>query len=109
MQRLLHTRLLVKTKPSIHFRRHLARHNLQNLLSKLDEKTVERRVHLAVDIGAVLLAIGDSSVDEVRVFGLLGGSEDERGVGRGVLGLVFGDGGKVAGVADDGLGRLEKI
>ena len=51
----------------------------------------------------MFLAVFDGEVDQLGVLGLLGGSEDEGGVGGGVLRLVLVDGGEVAGVADDGL------
>jgi hypothetical protein len=51
----------------------------------------------------VLLAILDGGVDELRVLGLLGRGEDERGVRGRILRLVLVDGRKVARVADDGL------
>jgi hypothetical protein len=39
----------------------------------------------------VFLAILNRRVDQLGIFGLLGGGEDEGGVGGGILGLVFGD------------------
>lgn len=103
MQRLLHAPLNIKGKARIHLRRHLARHNLQDLAAKLHEQVVERGVDLRIDALGVLLAVRAGLVDELRVFGLLRGGEDERGVGGGVLRLVFANGGEVARVADDGL------
>lgn len=40
----------------------------------------------------VLLSVGNGGLDELGVFGLLGGGEDQRGVGRGILGLVLSNG-----------------
>jgi hypothetical protein len=51
----------------------------------------------------VLHTVGDSIVNELGVLGLLGGGEDEGGVGGGILRLVLANGGEVTGVADDGL------
>lgn len=66
----------------------------------------------------MLLAVFDSEVDQLSILGLLGGGEDERWVGCGVLRLVllnscrllvwYSRGGtihalEVAGVADNGL------
>lgn len=109
MQRLLHTRLLIKREARIHLRRHLARHDLQNLAAKLHEQIIERGVDLGIDVLAVLLAVGDGLVDELGVLLLLGGCQDEGGVGGGVLRLVLADGGEVAGVADDGLIMLKVV
>ena len=55
----------------------------------------------------MLLAVGDSLVDELGVLRLLGGGEDEGRVGGGILRLVLANGGEVTGVADDGLWRRE--
>jgi hypothetical protein len=54
----------------------------------------------------VLLAELDGGVDQLLVILLLGRGEDERRVGRGILGLVLVDGRKVTGVADDSLRML---
>jgi len=40
----------------------------------------------------VALAVLNSDVNQLGVFGLLGCGEDERWVGGGILGLVFADG-----------------
>jgi hypothetical protein len=77
--------------------------NLQNLLSKLHQQVVQRGVHLCVYVLAMLLAVRNSGIDQLRVLGLLRGSEDERGVCGRILRLVLVDGRKVTGVADDGL------
>lgn len=105
VQRLLHAALLVKGEARIHLRRDLARHDLQDLAAELDEQVVHGRVDLVVHILAVLLAVRDRLVDELRVLGLLGGLEDEGRVGGGVLRLVLVDGGEVTAVADDSLGE----
>lgn len=70
----------------------LAGDDLEDLLAELDQESVQRGVDLVVDAAAVLLAVGDSVVDQVRILGLLGGGEDQRGVGGGILRLVFADG-----------------
>jgi len=44
------------------------------------------------NIPAELLAVGDSIVDQMGVVGLLGSSQDQRGVGGGISGLVLGNG-----------------
>lgn len=58
---------------------------------------------MVLKVGAVLLAVCDSGVNQLRVLGLLGGGEDERRVGRRILGLVLLDGSEVTRVGDDSL------
>merc|ERR1712072_1653225 len=59
---------------------------------------------------ALLLAVGDGIVHELRVLGLLGCGEDQRRVGGGILRLVLADGGKVTAVTDDsGAGGLQLV
>lgn len=91
MQSLLNRSLSIERKPRINLSRHLSRHNLQDLLSKLDQKTVEGGIDLVIDVLAVFFAVGDGSVDEFGVFGFLGGGEDEGWVGGCVLWFVCGD------------------
>ena len=104
MKRLVNARLLVERETRIHLSRNLARHNLQDLATELHKQVVDGRINLDVDVlAAVLLAVLDSLINELRILGLLGRSEDERRVGGGVLRLVLLDGGEVTGVSDDGL------
>lgn len=70
----------------------LAGDDLEDLLAKLDEEAVESGVDLAVNVTALLLGVLDGGVDQLGVLGLLGGSEDERGVGGGILRLVLANG-----------------
>lgn len=65
---------------------------MQDLLSELNQETVESGIDLLLDGLAVVLSVCNSYVHELGVFWLLGGGEDEGGVGGGVLGLVFADG-----------------
>jgi hypothetical protein len=51
----------------------------------------------------MLLAVLDGGIDQLRVFFLLRGSEDQGRVGGGILRLVLVDGREVARVADDSL------
>lgn len=44
------------------------------------------------NVPANLLSIGDSIVDQPGIAGLLGGSQDQRGVGGGISGLVLSNG-----------------
>lgn len=92
MQGLVHGSLGVKREARVNLRRHLAGDDLKDLLAELDKQAVESGVHLRIEGRALLLALRDGSVDKAGVFGLLGGSKDQRGVGGGILGLVFADG-----------------
>lgn len=66
--------------------------DVENLLAELDEEAVEGVVDLLVNGATLLLAVGDGDVNQLGVLGFLGGGEDERGVGGGILGLVLVDG-----------------
>jgi len=103
VQRLVNAGLLVKGKSGVHLGRNLARDNLQDLTAELHEQAVEGSVHLLVEVLAVVLAVGDGIVNELRVVGLFRRGEDQGRVGGGILRLVLADRGEVAGVADDGL------
>ena len=99
--------VLVEGEAGVNLSGDLAGDDLQDLGTELDEQVVEGDVDLLSDVLAVLLAVGDSLVDELGVLGLLGGGEDEGRVGGGILRLVLANGGEVTGVADDGLWRRE--
>jgi hypothetical protein len=100
---LLNGDLLVEGEAGVDLSGDLAGDNLQDLGTEADEQVVKGHVDLLSDVLAVLLAVGDSLVDELGVLGLLGGGEDEGRVGGGILRLVLANGGEVTGVADDGL------
>jgi hypothetical protein len=95
--------LLVEGEAGVDLSGDLAGDNLQDLGTETDEEVVEGHVDLLVGVLAVLLAVGDSLVDELGVLGLLRRGEDEGRVGGGILRLVLANGGEVTGVADDGL------
>jgi hypothetical protein len=101
--------LLVEGEAGVNLSGDLAGDDLQDLATELDEQVVEDDVDHLVGLlaRAVLLAVGDSIVDELGVLGLLGGGEDEGRVGGGVLRLVLANGGEVTRVAHDGLPRRE--
>ena len=99
--------LLVEGEAGVDLSGDLAGDDLQDLGTELDKQVVEGDVDLLSDVLAVLLAVGDSLVDELGVLGLLGSGEDEGRVGGGILRLVLANGGEVTGVADDGLWRRE--
>lgn len=103
MKSLLDRTLLVEGETGVHLGGDLARYYLQDLTTELDKEVVKGGVDLLLNVLAMLLAIRDGLVDELGVFGLLGGGEDEGRVGGGVLRLVLADGGKVTRVADNGL------
>lgn len=73
----------------------LAGDDLEDLGAELDEQAVEGELNLLVGGPALGLGVGDGLVDQGGILGLLGGREDEGGVGGRVLGLVLADGGKV--------------
>lgn len=64
----------------------------ENLTAELDQQAVESVVDLAVDVAALSLAVGNGSIYQLGVLGLLGGGQDERRVGGGILRLVLANG-----------------
>jgi hypothetical protein len=72
--------------------RDLAGDDLQDLLAELDQEAVQGGLDLIVDGATLLLAVGNGGVDESGILGLLGSSQDQGGVGGGILGLVLADG-----------------
>lgn len=91
MQSLVDGSLGVEGETSINLSRDLAGDDLEDLLTETNEEVVEGGVDLLVEGLALLLAVGNSGVDQRSVLGLLGGGEDEGGVGGGILGLVLAD------------------
>lgn len=89
---LLDGALSVEGQLGIDLSRDLAGNDLQDLLAELDQQAVHGGLDLLVDGLADLFAVGDGSVDEGSILGLLGGSQDQGGVGGGILGLVLADG-----------------
>jgi hypothetical protein len=100
--------LRIEGEASIDFGRHLAGDNLEDLLAELDQKSVECGVHLRINVLAlnppsvseshysemctyVFLAVLNRRVDQLGIFGLLRGGEDEGWVRGGILRLVFGN------------------
>jgi hypothetical protein len=107
VQSLINGGLGVERPASINLGGNLSGDNVENLRAELDEQVVEGGVDLSVNITALLLTLLNGSVDQAGIFGLLGSSEDEGGVGGSILGLVLVNGGKVTGVANDNL--IERI
>lgn len=64
----------------------------ENLLAELNQQAVESSVDLVVEVTALALGVVDGDIYQLGVLGLLGGSQDERGVGGGILRLVLGNG-----------------
>lgn len=92
MQSLVDRGLGVEGEAGIDLGGHLAGDDLEDLLAELDQETVESRVDLFIEGLALGLAVFDGGVDEGRVLGLLGGGQDQGGIGGGILGLVLADG-----------------
>jgi hypothetical protein len=95
--------LCVEREAGVDLSGDLAGNNVQDLLAELDEEVVKCGIDLVVDVVGVLLAPRNGGINELCVLGLLGGRENQGGVGGRILGLVLVDGCKVTRVADDGL------
>ena len=65
--------------------------DLQDLTSELNQETVECGINLCIQLPTVLLAICNSVINELGIFGFLGSGEDEGRIGGSVLGLVLSD------------------
>ena len=92
MKGLVNRGLGVERETSIDLSGDLAGDDIKDLLAELNEETVQGGVDLLVKSDALLLAGSDGGVDEAGVLGLLGGSQDQRVVGGGILRLVLVDG-----------------
>ena len=92
MKGLVNRGLGVERETSIDLSGDLAGDDIKDLLAELNEETVQGGVDLLVKRDTLLLAGSDGGVDEAGVLGLLGGSQDQRGVGGGILRLVLVDG-----------------
>lgn len=97
--------LLVERVSGIHLCRDLARHNLEYLLAELHKQSIQCVVHLLINVAALLLAICNGLVNELRILWLFGRGEDQRWVGGGILWLVLLDRSKVTRVGDNDLLR----
>lgn len=92
MQSLVHGGLSVKGQLGVDLSRDLAGDDLQDLLAELDQEAVQGGIDLLVDGLALLLAVGDGSINEGGILGLLGSGQEQGGVGGGILGLVLANG-----------------
>lgn len=92
VQSLVDGLLGVEGESSVDLGGDLAGDDGENLTAELDQQAVESVVDLALDVATLLLAVGDGSVYQLGVLGLLGGSQDERRVGGGILRLVLANG-----------------
>jgi hypothetical protein len=84
VQGLVNGSLLVERQRGIDLGGNLAGDDLEDLLAELDQQHVHGSLNLAVDVTTVLLTELDGGIDELGVLGLLGSSEDQRGVRRGL-------------------------
>ena len=109
MKSLVDRSLLVEGESGVNLSRNLARNDLEDLLAELHEEAVQCSIDLLVDVLAVLLSVCNSLIDELGVFGLLRGGEDQRWVGGGILWLVLANGSKVTRVADDSLSLNQRL
>ena len=108
VQCLLHGGLLVEGESGVNLSRDTAGNDVKNLLAELNKEVVQCSIDLLLNAAAMLLSVLNGLVDELGVLGLLGGGEDQGRVGGGILRLVLANGGKVTGVAYDGLySRME--
>lgn len=82
----------VEGESSVHLGGDLAGDDGENLTAELDQQAVESVVDLALDVATLSLAVGDGSIYQLGVLGLLGGGQDERRVGGGILRLVLANG-----------------
>ena len=82
----------VERESSIDLGGDLAGDDLQDLGAELNEEVVESRFDLGIEVTTLPLGLSDGVVDQGRILGLLGGGEDEGGVGGGILGLVLANG-----------------
>lgn len=64
MEGLINRTLLVKGEAGIDLSGDLSWDDLENLASELDEETVKGSIDLGVDIAAMLLAVGNGTVDD---------------------------------------------
>lgn len=96
MQGLVDGGLGVEGESGVNFGGDLAGDNGENLLAELDQQAVESSVDLVVEVTALALGVVDGDIYQLGVLGLLGGSQNERGVGGGILRLVLGNGCKKA-------------
>lgn len=92
MQGLVDGGLGVEGESGINLGGDLAGDNGENLLAELNQQAVESSVDLVVEVTALALGVVDGDIYQLGVLGLLGGSQDERGVGGGILRLVLGNG-----------------
>ena len=88
MQGLVDGGLCVEREAGVDLGRNLSGDYLEDLATELNQESVESIVDLLVQVATLLLGEVDSGIDQLGVLGLLGSSEDERGVGGSILGLV---------------------
>lgn len=82
----------VERQAGIDLGRDLAGDNLQDLGAELNQQVVDGSLDLGLLVTTLSLGGGDSGVNQSLVLGLLGSSQNQRGVGGGILGLVLANG-----------------
>ena len=81
----------VEGQLGIDLSRDLTGNDLQDLLAELNQETVQSGLNLLIDGLALSLTVGNGGIDQSSVLRLLGSSQDQGGVGGGILGLVLAD------------------
>ncbi len=99
----------VEAEARIHFRRHPARHDLQDLAAEVDGEPIHERFRPARLGQAQAPRVGQGGLDERPVLRLLRRLQEERRIGRGVLRPELPHGLDVAGVGDDGGDLLQGV
>ncbi len=128
MESLLDGYLGVEGESCVDFGGHFTRDDFQNLFAELDEQTIQCSVYFLVKILALqnrsvgilyivtvgfphmFFAILNCHIHKLGIIFLFRGSQYQRGIGGGILWLVFGDGCKVARIAyNGGAGGFELV
>ena len=92
----------VEGKTGVDFGGNTTRNDLEDLKAEEDEDAVEDGFDQSVTGLAGFLEFLDSLLNDAAILGLAGSLKDERGVGGGILRLVFLHGGEVPSVCNDG-------
>ncbi|MPM34244.1 hypothetical protein SDC9_80826 [bioreactor metagenome] len=91
-----HRRCGVERQSGIHFGRYTAGDDRQNLAAEAHDEPIHQLTYLAA------APAGHALLQQRRIFGLLHGLQDQRGIGRRVLRLESAELVKVSGVSDNG-------
>ena len=99
--RLVDRRLSVEGEPGVDLGRDAAGDDLEDLLAEGDEQAIDAGLDLCVVVVAFGLGRADDLLEQPAVSRHLRRLQQERGVRRGVAGLVLGDRLEVAAIGDD--------